>query len=114
MLHLLSRATKDDLRREPFAHVVLQNALERGLYGALASSFPAQAIIEATGANGGFASNRRYSMPSLASMMREDSWPIVAPFGAARASSLTAMFGHYPPCRANAPRSSGAVGVQIL
>jgi hypothetical protein len=94
MLHLLSRATKDDLRREPFAHVVLQNALERGLYGALASSFPAQAIIEATGANGGFASNRRYSMPSLASMMREDSWPIVAPFGAARASSLTAMFGH--------------------
>lgn len=40
-LSVLQKATAADVRRDPFPHLILENALPEDLYAALEASFPA-------------------------------------------------------------------------
>ena len=66
-MSVLSRASRCDVRTDPFPHVVVEEALDRDAYAALASSFPSAEIIAGSGARPG--SNRRYSLPAWALML---------------------------------------------
>jgi hypothetical protein len=60
---IISRVTKDDIRRDPFPHVVVENALNDELYEALAKSMPtAEYIGERIGKE--IVSNERYNYVS--------------------------------------------------
>lgn len=76
MVNVLSRASHSDLRLEPFPHVVMENALDPETYAALAASFPPLEVIAGTGSVQALASNRRYSMPAWALLLRDDVSPI--------------------------------------
>ncbi len=60
---ILARVTKEDIRRDPFPHVVIENALPDELYQALAESMPtAEYIGERVGKE--IVSNERYNYVS--------------------------------------------------
>jgi hypothetical protein len=60
---ILANVTKDDIRRDPFPHVVVRNALPQDLYDALAKSMPtAEYIGEKIGKP--ITSNERYNYMS--------------------------------------------------
>jgi hypothetical protein len=60
---ILAKATKDDIRRDPFPHIVLRDALDEDLYQALAESMPtAEYISERVGKP--ITSNERYNYMS--------------------------------------------------
>jgi hypothetical protein len=60
---LLAHVTKDDIRRDPFPHIVIRNALPQELYDALAKSMPtAEYIGERIGKP--ITSNERYNYMS--------------------------------------------------
>ena len=76
MMNVLSRASRSDLRLDPFPHAVVQEALDPDFYKALASSFPSLEIIAGTSSPERLPSNRRYSMPAWPLMLRDDVAPI--------------------------------------
>ncbi len=60
---ILAKVTKDDIRRDPFPHVVIENALPDELYQALAETMPtAEYIAERLGKE--IVSNERYNYVS--------------------------------------------------
>lgn len=61
MHSLLERVTAADIRTDPFPHIIIPNALDPGLYGALADSFPSFSRIawESTGL---LPNNRRFAL----------------------------------------------------
>lgn len=75
MTNVLSRASRSDLRLDPFPHIVIESALAPETYAALAASFPPPEVIAGTGSAQALASNRRYSMPAWALMLRDDVAP---------------------------------------
>jgi hypothetical protein len=61
MNHLLSRATKRDVRLDPFPHIVIQNAVDPALCDQLLKEYPPLEVIT-KGAS--YVSNQRFSYPA--------------------------------------------------
>lgn len=62
---VLWRASRDDLRWDPFPHIVVRDALPEGLCNALIEHFPP---IERIAGRGRWASNRRFSLSARAAL----------------------------------------------
>lgn len=100
MRSLLDHVTRTDIGVEPFAHVVIQNAMEAGDYQNLAASFPGFARMAW---DGPAPSNRRYAMSADAVQQADDMPDIWKRFVAQHTSldflkQVAALFdGHWQP-----------------
>jgi hypothetical protein len=70
--NVLSHSTPSSIDLDPFAHLIIQNALPAESYAALEATFPPSEVIAGYSNPRQLPSNRRYSMPAWPLLLRDD------------------------------------------